>query len=135
VIPVDPAPAAEMGEEDGEVEDPARRAVAVEPAVVEPSAIESTAEAAAPAAPAEVDERPPAPARSRRARQRATPVGEAASSEVAPAVGDVTTVAPAPAAVDSALSERVETLEHGLRRVLAEVKNLRELLADPSADR
>ena len=43
------------------------------------------------------------------------------------------TVAAAPRAVDSALSERVETLEHGLRRVLAEVRHLREMLADPSS--
>jgi hypothetical protein len=57
---------------------------------------------------------------------------EAAASDVATAA---TESAAAPAAVDSALSERVETLEHGLRRVLAEVRNLRELLADPSADR
>ena len=46
-------------------------------------------------------------------------------------------VAPAPAAtaVDSALSERVETLEHGLRRALAEVRQLRDLLGGSSADR
>jgi DNA-binding transcriptional MerR regulator len=44
-------------------------------------------------------------------------------------------VATEPAPVDSALSQRVETLEHGLRRVLDEVRHLRDLLADPSADR
>jgi len=40
-----------------------------------------------------------------------------------------------PTAVDSALSERVETLEHGLRRVLAEVRHLRDLLAEPGSGR
>jgi hypothetical protein len=35
-------------------------------------------------------------------------------------------------AVDSALSKRVETLEHGLRRVLDEVRQLRGLLAEDS---
>jgi hypothetical protein len=49
----------------------------------------------------------------------------------------VTAAAPAraTAAVDSPLSDRVETLEHGLRRVLDEVRRLRGLLADPSVDR
>ena len=41
----------------------------------------------------------------------------------------------APSAVDSALTDRVETLEHGLRRVLAEVRQLRGLLADSGSER
>jgi hypothetical protein len=110
--------------------------IAVEATVVEAVAVETEL----PAAPKDIDERAATPARSRRSRQRAAPVATSASSiAVESAARDVvnaaTEPAPAPAAVDSAISERVETLEHGLRRVLAEVRNLRELLADPSADR
>ena len=127
------------GEADEADEDRGGEAVAVEVAAAESAVTEPVAlEAAAPAAPLEVDEKPAAASRSRRSRQRASPVAPA-SGEVEPATSDVWTdsqaAAPTPAAVDSALSERVETLEHGLRRVLAEVKTLRELLADPSADR
>jgi hypothetical protein len=67
---------------------------------------------------------------------------EAVQAATEPTTGEVEAIgdgadAPAPAstAVDSALSERVETLEHGLRRVLAEVRQLRDLLGGSSADR
>ena len=71
---------------------------------------------------------------SRRSSRRSR--GKAAAKVEAKVVeGAAREVAAAPRAVDSALSERVETLEHGLRRVLAEVRHLRELLADPGSDR
>jgi DNA-binding transcriptional MerR regulator len=114
------------------------------------------AEAASEDAPAsvEVEERVEKPraraagARASASRRRAASTAHAAAAAEAP-VGSTTTgsatedataqrgagLAPARTAVDSALSERVETLEHGLRRVLAEVRVLRELLGGSSADR
>jgi hypothetical protein len=79
---------------------------------------------------ADVEESPAKSSPSRRSRGKAAPKVEATIVEGA--AGEVAT---APGAVDSALSERVETLQHGLRRVLAEVRHLRELLGDPSSDR
>lgn len=75
-------------------------------------------------------------ARSKRqvaAAERVTIVADDAVESVAETSSPAVAVAaPAPeaqpAAVDSALSDRVETLEHGLRRVLAEVRHLRDLL-------
>jgi hypothetical protein len=97
-------------------EDETVESAAVEP--VEPEPAERAGESGV--APSSEDEKEPSDEES------------GASTVVAASVAEV---AEAPAAVDSALSERVETLEHGLRRVLAEVKSLRELLADPIADR
>jgi hypothetical protein len=130
VIPVDSVAAAESGEPDesrGTAED-AESGERAESAAPEPEnepLREASAVEAPPSPAPEVEES--APTRSSR-RSR----GKAAAVVEAPPAGEV---ASAPAAVDSALSERVETLEHGLRRVLAEVRNLRELLADPSGDR
>jgi hypothetical protein len=134
-----------VGGEVAEREEPARTRVAVETAGVESAAtgsfeIESPAESTTvTASPIDVGEKAAPPSRSRRSRQRGGPVVGAASTEAESGSSDLvaaaTERAPKPVAVDSALSERVETLEHGLRRVLAEVKDLRELLADPSADR
>ena len=60
-----------------------------------------------------------------------------ASAESAPTAVAVASTAHdgASSAVDSALTDRVETLEHGLRRVLAEVRHLRGLLADSGGER
>lgn len=95
--------------------EPPRDEPPIEP--VPPPLVEAVASAATPT---------PTPSPSRRGRGRAGKTVEARAAKASAA---------APGAVDSALSERVETLEHGLRRVLAEVKHLRTLLAEPSADR
>ena len=87
-------------------------------------------ESGPPATAAAAVESPAKSSPSRRSRGKAAPKVEVTIVE-----GGAAEVAAAPGAVDSALSERVETLEHGLRRVLAEVRHLRELLADPSSDR
>ena len=130
VIPVESGGAAESGES---AEAPTTAELATAPeSPIEPEREMPPIESGPPpaSATADVEASPAKSSPSRRSRGKAAPkveatVVEGAAGEVAAALG----------AVDSALSERVETLEHGLRRVLAEVRHLRELLADPSSDR
>jgi DNA-binding transcriptional MerR regulator len=108
------------------------------PAVVE--AVDAVAESASSA---EVTPKTAAPrkSRSRAKREVTSPASAAPSTPTAAeapaesAVDAVSGAAPPSSAVDSALTERVETLEHGLRRVLAEVRHLRGLLADSDSGR
>jgi DNA-binding transcriptional MerR regulator len=104
------------------------------PAVAVESAVESEGADAASAAAIEVAA-PSAEATASGGKQRGE--GERAV-EPRPSRRRKTAVGRPPAgaaAVDTALSKRVETLEHGLRRVLDQVRNLRALLQDPSGDR
>jgi hypothetical protein len=128
-IAVDDGEAVESGEP---AELPAAAQLAARESLSEAARATPPVESAPPpaSAPVDVGESPVRSSSPRRSRGKAAPKVEAAMVEAT--AGEV---AAAPAAVDSALSERVETLEHGLRRVLAEVRNLRELLADPSGDR
>ena len=95
------------------------------PGAVEPPGV---VEVSSPAEPEQPDE-PVSPSRPARTRRRRAAAASSAT-HAAPAIAHQ----PPATAVDSAVTQRVEILEHGLRRVLDEVRHLRELLADPGAD-
>ena len=105
-------------------------------AAVDAPAAEDTS---APEPPAKVET--PRRSRSRAKREiAASPSAKAvaegaAETSVDSAASAVAMASPARSAVDSPLTDRVETLEHGLRRVLAEVRHLRGLLADSDSGR
>ena len=133
--PPEPIHAASGGEAGDAAASGGEEASVADPAV-------ASADTAAPAASVGVDAGGASPRAARAPRRRKTataattapPAVEAPGSlETAPAA--VRSAVVTPSAVDSALSQRVETLEHGLRRVLDEVRKLRQLLADPSEDR